>query len=79
LAEAEGPSASSLLWPLLLPGREDGEVLLAMEKATPAADEKGLKKGLPAQGTGNEVSDDTAHQISTGLSFYLNFVILFHI
>jgi hypothetical protein len=49
-----------------------------MEKSTSAADEKGMKKGLPGQGTGHEVSDDTAHQISTGLSFNLNFVTLFH-
>lgn len=63
--EAEGPSPSSLVWPLLLQERESSELALAMDKSPAVADENGMKKD---HGRGQEVSDDTAHQISTGLS-----------
>lgn len=79
--EAEGPSPSSLVWPLLLSERGSDELVSAMEKGTPDAGDKGMKKGLPSQGTGREVSDDTAHQISTGRSVCLfsYFVTVFRI
>ncbi|XP_078180825.1 putative proline transporter 2 isoform X1 [Carex rostrata] len=70
--EAEGPSPSSLVWPLLLQQRESSELALAMEKSPAVADENGMKKD---HGRGQEVSDDTAHQISTDPWYQVAFIL----